>query len=116
MGKTRRKFEVGFKRQVVEEVESGLITKHGAARKYEISDGVIERWMSKYHAGTLTDKPSNEEKALKAENERSKAKVGELIMQIDILKKMEDYARQKRREDTCVITGKNLAEFQGGAK
>ena len=116
MGKTRRKFEVGFKRQVVEEIESGLITTHGAARKYEISDGVIEHWKVKYHAGTLTDKPSNEEKMLKAENERLKAKVGELIMHIDVLKKMEDYARQKKKEDTCVITAKNLAQFQGGAK
>lgn len=116
MGKTRRKFEIGFKRQVVEEIESGLITKYGAARKYDISAGVIERWREKYEAGILTGKPTSEEKALKAENERLKAKVGELIMQIDILKKMEDYARQRRKEDTCVITGKNLGEFQGGAK
>jgi len=116
MGKIRRKFEAGFKRQVVEEIESGLITTHAAARKYEISDGVIERWKVKCHAGTLVDKPSSEERALRAENERLRAKVGELIMQIDVLKKMEDYARQKRKEDTCVITAKNLGQFQGGAK
>ena len=54
--------------------------------------------------------------AVKAENERLKAKIGELTMQIDLLKKLEAFARQMRKEDTSVITAKNLAQFQGGAK
>ena len=116
MGNTRRKFEVGFKRQVVEEIESGLITAAEAARRYDISQGVIDRWKEKYREGTLTGKPSTEENMLRAENERLKAKVGELTMQIDLLKKMEDYARRKRSENTSVITAKNLAIFRGGAK
>ena len=62
------------------------------------------------------DKPTSEEKALKAENERLKAKIGELTMQIDLLKKVEAYAQQKKRENTSVITLRNMAQFQGGAK
>ena len=116
MGKIRRKFTTGFKQQVVQEVEAGLVTKAQAARKYEVSASVIDRWIWKYRDGTLVDKPSSEEKALKAENERLKAKIGELTMQIDLLKKLEAYAQQRRKENTSVITLRNLAQFQGGAE
>lgn len=116
MGKVRRKFTIGFKQQVVQEVESGLSSRAVAARKYEISASVIERWIEKSQNGSLVGKPSTEEQTLRRENERLKAKVGELTMQIDLLKKMEDYARQKRSESTSVITSKNLAQYQRGAK
>ena len=42
MGKQRRKFETGFKQQIVSEVESGVLTVSAASRKYQIS-GSAER-------------------------------------------------------------------------
>lgn len=117
MGKReRRRFTVGFKQQVVEEIESGLVTTAQASRKYEISAGVIDRWRWKSRDGQLVERPSTEEKALRAENERLKAKIGDLTMQIDLLKKLDAYAQRRRKESTSVITAKNLAQFQGGAK
>ena len=116
MGKERRKLTIGLKQQVGQEIESGLITKTGACRKYEIADGVVTRWLEKYRTGTLVEKPTTEEKSLRAENERLKAKIGELTMHIDLLKKMEVYAQQRKREDLCVITAKHLAALPGGAK
>jgi len=113
MGKNRRKFTTGFKQQVVQEIESGLVTKALVARKYEVSAGVIDRWIWKDRDGSLIEKPSTDEKALRAENERLKAKIGDLTMQIDLLKKMEVYAQQRRKENTSVITAKNLAQFRG---
>lgn len=115
MGKTRRKFTIGFKQQVVQEIETGLVTKAQAARKYEVFTGVIDRWIWKYRDGTLTGKPSSEEKALQAENERLKAKIGELTMQVDLLKKLEACAQQRRKENTSVITLRNLDQFKRGA-
>jgi transposase-like protein len=44
MGKQRRKFETGFKQQIVQEVESGLLSVSAASRKYQISGSVIDRW------------------------------------------------------------------------
>lgn len=116
MGKTRRKFTTGFKQQVVQEIESGLVTKAQAARKYEISVGVIERWIWKSRDGSLVEKPSTEEKALKVENERLKAKVGELTMTVDLLKKMEAFAQERRKETSSVVTAKTLGLLRGGAK
>ena len=116
MGKNRRKFTVGFKQQVVQEIESGLVTKAQAARKYEVSAGVIDRWIWKDRDGSLVEKPSTDEKAVRAENERLKAKIGDLTMQIDLLKKLGAYAQQRRKENTSVITARNLAQFRGGSK
>ncbi|HLB59573.1 MAG TPA: transposase [Bdellovibrionota bacterium] len=116
MGRNRRKFAIGFKQQVVDEVESGLMTKYEAARKYEISASVIDRWTLKAQAGALIEKPTSEEKALRAENEKLKAKVGELTMLIDVLKKMEAFGRERRKETLSVVTRQNLAQLQGGAK
>lgn len=116
MGRIRRKFTIGFKQQVVDEVESGILTKNGAARRHEISAAVIDRWIMKARAGVLVEKPTTEEKALRAENEKLKAKVGELTMLIDVLKKMEAYGRERKSEISSVVTGKNLVQLQGGAK
>ncbi len=44
MGKQRRKFETGFKQQIIREVESGLLSVSAASRKYQIAGSVIDRW------------------------------------------------------------------------
>lgn len=116
MGKPRRSYDVGFKRHVVEEIESGLVRAAEAARKYELSPTLIERWRTKYREGTLVERPTTEELSLKAENERLKVKVAELTMENDLLKKLADSERRQRRERSSIVTGRNLAVCVGGAK
>ena len=116
MGRIRRKFDADFKRKVVEEVESGAISGSAACRKYEISYGVLQSWKDKLQAGELVDRPSKREKALESENEKLKAKIGELVMQNDLLKKFPDWIQQRRKLNTSVITSKNLDQFRKGAK
>lgn len=77
---------------------------------------MIDRWVIKARAGQLTEGPSGREKSLEAENEKLKAKVGELTMMIDLLKKAADLARRRKSETSSPVTGKNLAVYQGGAK
>ena len=45
MGKQRRKFEVGFKKQLVAEIELGRMTLSAAARQHQLSPSVIKRWV-----------------------------------------------------------------------
>lgn len=116
MGRTKRSFTIGFKEQVVMEIKGGVETLGSAARKYDVGYETISRWVQRFDEGKLTGKPDSETLALKAENERLKAKVGELTMQIDLLKKYRSSIQQKRNADTSVITEKNLALFVGGAK
>lgn len=116
MGKVRRQFTVGFKQQVVDEIESGMLSKTRAARQYAVSASVIDRWVMKARAGQLFAQPSTEEKAVRVENERLKAKVGELTMLVDALKKMEAYAQSRRSASLSVVTAQTLAVLRGGAK
>ena len=114
MGKQRRKFSADFKRQVVQEVDAGL-SLNEAARRYQISPSVIIKWRDHFRHGTLVDKPSAHEKALEKELERYKAKVAELLMENEHLKKMDIWIRRQRKLDTSIITAKNLEEFQKDA-
>jgi len=86
MGIQRRKFTVGFKQQVVHEIESGLMSLSEASRKYEVSASVINRWRTKFRAGDLVEGKSSREKLLESENRALKEKVGELYMQVEHLK------------------------------
>ena len=82
MGKIRRKFEPEFKRQMVEQVETGQVTMAQAAREYQISRSLIERWRKQYRSNVsaLADQPSRQERQLEAENEKLKAKIGDLVI------------------------------------
>jgi len=116
MGTTRRTYEIGFKRHVVEEVESGLLRPAEAARKYDLSPSLIDRWREKYRNGTLMERPTSEELSLRAENERLKVKVAELAMENDLLKKLADCERRQRKGRSSIVTGRSLAVCAGGAK
>ena len=67
-------------------------------------------------ANELVERPSSRERALEAENERLKAKVGDLVMEIDHLKKLQSWMERSRNVDTAVITGKNWDRYRQGAK
>jgi transposase-like protein len=72
MGKQRRKFEPGFKQQIVQEVESGLLSVSAASRKYPISGSVIDHWRRQARQGGLETAPSVREKFLEQENRELK--------------------------------------------
>jgi transposase-like protein len=75
MGKQRRKFETGFKQQIVQEVESGLLSVSAASRKYQLSGSVIDRWRQQARQGDLRTAPSVREKFLERENRELKEKL-----------------------------------------
>jgi transposase-like protein len=116
MGKQRRKFEVGFKQQIVGEVEAGLLSVSAASRKYQISGSVIDRWRQEARQGTLQGTPSSREKALERENRELKEKLAELYLENAQLKKLGDWLRQKRSASTSVITAQSLARLPKDSK
>ncbi len=116
MGKIRRKFEAEFKRQLIAQIEAGHLSVSQAARDHQLSRSLVERWRNQYHNHALVDRPSSRERQLEAENEKLKAKIGDLVMQIDHIKKLQAWVQQKRNADTSVITAKNLDQFRKPAK
>lgn len=116
MGKQRRKFETGFKQQIVQEVESGLLSVSSASRKYQISASVIDRWRRQAGRGGLDSAPSARERLLERENRELKEKLAELYLENDHLKKLGDWLRRNKSGATSVITAENLVRLPKGPK
>ena len=68
--KPRRKFEIGFKKQLVTQIEVGQITTTEAARTHSISPTVISYWRKQFQTGELSEGPTRHEKALLKEMEQ----------------------------------------------
>lgn len=113
MGKVRRKFDAAFKIQLVREILSGETTQSKACRDHQVSPSVVKRWVEKYQTGqAIEDRPSPRERQLEDEVRRLKSKVGELVMQIDVLKKLDDFVRQRKNATSSVVTASNLARLR----
>ena len=108
MGKIRRKFDESFKIQVCQQVEAGIQTVAQICRDNQIQRPVVDGWLRRHAEGTLITNSKNRERELERENEKLRAKVGELTMTIDILKKMEEFAKRKKNESSLIFTSKNL--------
>lgn len=109
MGKQRRKFETGFKQQIVQQVEAGLLSVSAASRKYQIAGSVIERWRRQARQGGLESGPSVRERGLERENRELKEKLAELYLENAQLKKLGDWLRRHKSVSTSVITAQSLA-------
>lgn len=116
MGKIRRRFDVQFKTRICEMVRGELSSIGEICREYQLSRTVVDRWLEAFDNGKLSERSSSRERQLFRENERLKTKVGELTMQIDILKKIDEWMKQERSVATSIVTEKNLAQFQRRAK
>ena len=116
MGKIRRKFDLQFKQQIIQLVESGELSQSEAARRYQLSPSLIQKWRYQKPRGVLRETPSKEIRLLEEKIAKLERKIGQLVMDNELLKKVEAYARQRRSVDTSVITSKNLAQFQKDAK
>ena len=116
MGKIRRKFEAAFKQKIVQEIDSGKMSVNGAARAHQLSPSLIHYWQKQFRGGVLVDGPSAREKALEKENKKLKETLGELYLQVEILKKVEDWKRRLKSADSSIVTGNNLRAFVKGAE
>ena len=116
MGKQRRKFDTGFTQQIVQEVETGLVSVIAASRKYQISSSVIDRWRRQARQGGLQAGPSVREKFLERENRELKEKLAELYLEVNHLKKLGDWLRQRKSVNTSLITAESLARLPKGSK
>jgi transposase-like protein len=116
MGKQRRKFETGFKQQIVQEVESGRLSVSAASRKYQLSASVIDRWRQQARQGGLEATPSVREKLLERENRELKERLAELYLEVDHLKKLGDWLRRHKSVNTSVTTAESLARLPKGPK
>ena len=110
-----RSYTEDFKRELLGRIERGEITQAEAAREQNISHSLIEKWIRQNRAGLLTGKTSIRERQLEKELDLYKRKVGELTVQVDFLKKLNEYSASLKKPSSSVVTGKNLEESKGRA-
>jgi transposase-like protein len=117
MGKhTRRRFTSEMKRQIVSEIEMGIMSVSEASRKHQIHPTLIQVWRYKASQGQFQDRPADEVVQLEKENRFLKEKVAELYLHVELLKKAATLAERKKSASLSVITGKNLAQFKKAAE
>jgi len=113
---TRRRFNPGFKRQVVEEWIAGAGTLAQLSRRYEVCPNLVRRWKQQYGDGALADPES----ACGGQDRQQRIReleqmVGKLTMENALLKRAVAWTAQRRKEALSPITGPNSARSQGGA-
>ena len=112
MGRIRRRFDLQFKIQICEALESGTANIREICHQYQLQKATVEAWAVSYMNGQMQKRLPDRVTQLERENEKLKAKVGELTMLVDLLKKMEALKRQQKSEKSPIITSRNLAQYQ----
>lgn len=116
MVKKYRTFSYQFKKELVGQIDAGMISQGQAARENDISPSLINRWMNQIHEGGLIEKPTAREKKLERELEQSKKKIGELTLLVDYLKKIEERSQRMKKLNSCAVTQKTLDRSKEPAK
>lgn len=117
MGKIRRKFSAEFKAEIAQLIVSGQQTQSAIAREKQIAPVLLKKWVETYSSGVgFLDKPSARETRLEKDVEKLQSKIGQLVMEIDLLKKVQAFSQRQKKLATCVVTSKNLDQLRKDAK
>jgi len=87
--KTYRRFSTEFKLGVVEAYLAGEGSPKGLATKAGVDHSLVHYWLKKYHAGELTLDAQREEDLIETAQHIAalERKVGQLTMELDLLKR-----------------------------
>lgn len=91
-----RRFSKEQKLQIVQEAISGETSKTAVARKHMIASSLLSRWINAYEMGRLDNTPHNEA-GYQEKIARLEQMVGRQAMEIEFLKKAQEYVRQQQK-------------------
>src|SRR3954468_7407877 len=111
-----RTYTIEFKRQVAEE-HLGGVSLTELARRHDISRELLRIWVKKYEAGEFASdgQPKSDRRAYEAKIAGVERKVGQLTMELDLLKKGLISARRARGGTSSVVSGPKAAASEPGA-
>ena len=106
-------------------VEDG-ITYRKAAQIYNCSHGTVHHWLKLYKSGQLPTRIKNAKQRVESQDnliarqdryiKELKAEIGELYLEMQMLKKAQQLYRQGKNANSSVITSENLDQFKGDVK
>ena len=111
-----RTYTVEFKRQVAEE-HLGGVSLNELARRHDLSREQLRTWVKKYEAGEFAgDGPTKpDRRAYEAKIAGLERKVGQLTMELDLLKRGLISARRPSGARSSVVSGPRPAASEPGA-
>lgn len=112
-----RTYTIEFKRRVAEEHLSGGTSLSELARRHDVSRELLRIWVKKYEAGEFAGDgpPRADRRADEAKIAGLERKVGQLTMELDLLKRGLRSARRARGASTSVVSGPKPAASEPGA-
>ena len=112
----QRSFSSDFKRQIVEELLSGVSTSAQLSRRHEISSGLLYHWTKKYAKGGFGNEASKG--AAQEEHVRQlEQMLGKAYLEIEFLKKaLHRTFERSRKNGSSLPTTENCSKAsRGGA-
>ena len=113
-----RRHSTPFKLQLCQDIRNGVIGRRDAQRTYGVSANLIQLWLTQFDRGELNDEEA--EASVIAEYEAHIAalerKVGQLTMELDLVKKTPRQPTAGDSGSSSIITGPRPAPSDGGAK
>jgi transposase-like protein len=112
-----RRYSTEFKLRLVEAYLAGEGSANGMARQYGIPRSLVLIWAEKYRKGELTLDVQREEQLLESEQKIAalERKVGQLTMELDLLKKGLAAAPSLSNGPSSIISGPGASPSRGGA-
>ena len=107
-----------FKLQLCQDIRAGLLGRRDAQKKYSLSANLVQLWLTQFDNGELTGEEV--EAAMVIDYEAKIAalerKVGQLTMELDLLKKTPHLRLMSDKENSSIVSGPKAAPFDGGVK
>lgn len=112
----QRTFSPDFKRQVVEELLSGVSTPAQLARRHEISSGLLYYWKKQYAKGGFGNEASKEA-ALEERVRQLEQMLGKAYLETEFLKKalQRTFAQSRKNGSSLPTTETCSKTSRGGA-
>ena len=113
-----RRHSTPFKLQLCQDIRAGVLGRRDAQRSHNLSANLIQLWLTQFDRGELTREEA--EASVIAEYEARIAalerKVGQLTMELDLVKKTPRAPNGTDSGRSFIVTGIQTAPSGGGAK
>lgn len=112
-----RRHSAAFKLQVCTDIRTGKISRPETQKVYSLSANLIQHWLVQYDRGELTGEEvgAADVADYEAKIAALERKVGQLTMEIDLLKKMPRLRPAANNDASLIVSGPVAARFDGDA-
>lgn len=126
--RARRQFSAEFKKIILHQIASGEKTLSDISKEHELDSNIIARWRREAREGALDARVAQAPKVerqgvdpryvrqIEEELRKSREKIGELTMEIDILKKLDQFSQRMKNANSSAVTDVTLAQLKRRAK